>query len=67
MTYIIKNNLAYTISKYFINKMMSESFCKFITVILRKKRKKNYLFLSSYCFIMLKNTITKLIKKLVAE
>ena len=67
VTYIIKNDLAHTVSKYFINKITSEIFCKSIIVILRKKRKKDYLLLSSYCLIALKNIIAKLIKKIVAQ
>ena len=65
--YIIKDNLTLTISMYFVSEVTLKIFCKFITVILRKKRKKNYLFLSNYHFIALKNTIIKLIKKLVTE
>ena len=65
--YIIKNDLAHAISWCFISEMTSKSFHKFITVVLRKNRKKNYLLLSSYCFIALKNTIAKLMKKLVTE
>ncbi len=52
--YIIKNNLILTINKYFISDVTSKFFCKFITVILKKKKKKNYSLLSSYCFIALK-------------
>jgi hypothetical protein len=32
-----------------------------------QEEKKNYLMLSSYCFIALKNIIAKLMKKLIAE
>ena len=67
MIHVIKNDLAQAINKCFISEMMLKIFYKFITVVLRKKRKKNYLFLSSYHFIALKNTIIKLMKKLITE
>ena len=65
--YIIKNNLALTISKCFISDVTLKIFCKFIIMILKKKKKKNYLLLSSYCFIALKNIIAKFIKKLIIK
>jgi len=64
---LIKKNLTQAISKCFIKSVTPRSFQKFITVVLWKKRKKNYFLLSSYCLIALKNTITKLIKKLITE
>ncbi len=67
VTHVIKNDLAQAISKYFASETTPETFHKFITVVLRKKRKKNYLLSSSYCFIALKNTIVKLMEKLVTE
>jgi len=67
MISLIKKNLAQAISKCFIKSATSRSFQKFITVVLQKKRKKNYFLSSSYCFITLKNTITKLMKKLITK
>ncbi len=65
--YIIKDDLTLMINMCFINEIILKIFCEFITVILRKKRKKNYLFLSNYYSIALKNTIVKLIKKLIVK
>lgn len=67
MTPFIKKNLMQTISRCFDSESTSESFWEFTTVVLQKKRKKDYSLSSSYCFIALKNTIIKLIKKLIAE
>ena len=64
---LIKKNLVQTISKCFDSELTSESFCEFTTVVLQKKRKKDYSLLSSYCFIALENTLAKLMKKLIAE
>jgi len=64
---LIKKNLTQTISKCFIKNTTPRSFQKFTTVVLQKKRKKNYFLPSSYCLITLKNTITKLMKKLITE
>ena len=38
-----------------------------IIVILRKKGKKNYLLLGSYQFIALKNTLSKILERVIAE
>ncbi len=65
--YIFKNDFMLTISKCFVSDVILKIFCEFIMMILRKKKKKDYSLLSSYCLIALKNTITKLIKKLIAE
>jgi len=67
MISLIKKNLTQAISKCFIKRVTSKSFQKFITVVLQKKRKKNYSLSSSYHLITLKNTITKLMKKLITE
>jgi len=67
MISLIKKNFTQAISKCFIKNATSRSFQEFITVVLQKKRKKNYFLSSSYCLITLKNTITKLMKKLITE
>jgi len=67
MISLIKKNLTQAISKCFIKSATLRSFQKFITVVLQKKRKKNYFLSSSYHLITLKNTITKLMKKLITE
>jgi len=64
---LIKENLAQAISKCFTKGATPRSFRESITVVLRKKRKKNYSLPSSYRPITLENTITKLMKKLVTE
>jgi len=64
---LIKKNLTQAISKCFTKGVTPRSFQEFITVVLQKKRKKNYFLPSSYCLITLENTITKLMKKLVTE
>ena len=38
-----------------------------IIFILRKESKTDYLFLKSYCFITLKNTLSKILKKVIAD
>ena len=38
-----------------------------IIFILRKKGKVNYLFLESYCSITLKNTLNKILKKVIVD
>jgi len=67
ITPFIKKNLTHAISRCFNSKFTSESFHKFITVILHKKKKKDYSLSRSYCLIALENTIAKLMKKLIAE
>jgi len=67
MISLIKKNLTQAISKCFIKNTTLRSFQKFITVVLQKKRKKNYFLSSSYHLITLKNTIAKLMKKLITE
>jgi len=67
VTPLIKKNLTQAISKCFTKGATLRSFWEFTTVVLQKKRKKNYFLPSSYRLITLKNTITKLMKKLVTE
>ena len=43
IVHIIKNDLTLTINKCFISDVTLKIFCKFITVILRKKKKKEKL------------------------
>ena len=38
-----------------------------ITFVLYKEGKANYLFLESYCPIALKNTLSKILKKVIAD
>jgi len=63
----IKENLMLTITQYFIDSLLSSFLKKFTTVILHKKRKKNYLLSDNYCLIVFKNTIIKLFKKIVTK
>ena len=61
---LILKELAQTIIKYLIiglPKELKESF----TLILRKEEKKDYLLLSAYRLIVLKNTLVKLAKKVL--
>jgi len=64
---LIKEDLAQAISKCFTKGATPRSFQESTTVVLQKKRKKDYFLPSSYRPIALENTITKLMKKLVAE
>jgi len=63
----IKKNLAVMITQYFTDSLLSLYLKKFTTVMLHKKKKKNYSLSDSYCLIALKNTIVKLFKKIVTE
>jgi len=68
MTYkTIKKNLTIIITQYFTNSLLSLYLKKFTTVMLQKKRKKNYLLSDNYYLIALKNTIVKLLKKIVTK
>jgi len=64
---LIKEDLTQAISKCFTKGATPRSFRESITVVLQKKRKKNYSLSSSYRPITLENTIAKLMKKLVTE
>jgi len=64
---LIKKDLTQAISKCFIKGVTPRSFQESTTVVLQKKRKKNYFLPSSYRPITLKNTIAKLMEKLVTE
>ena len=64
---IITKDLTKTASYYFTNGTILKSLKKSIMVILHKEGKRNYSFLSSYRPIILKNTLTKVLKKYVAN
>jgi len=64
---IIKKNLTVIITQYFTNSLLSLCLKEFTTMMLCKKRKKNYFLSDSYCLIVLKNTIVKLLEKIVTE
>jgi len=63
----IKKNLTITITQCFTDNLLSSCLKKFTTMILHKKKKKNYLLSDNYYLITLKNTIVKLLKKIVTE
>jgi len=68
MTYkAIKKNLTVTITQCFTDNLLSLCLKKFITVVLHKKKKKNYSLSDNYHLITLENTIVKLLKKIVTE
>jgi len=68
MTYkTIKKNLIIMITQCFINSSLSLYLKKFTIVMLHKEKKKNYLHFNSYYLIALKNTIVKLLKKIVTK
>ncbi len=64
---IIVNDLIKAASYCFINGIIPESLKEFITVVLHKKGKKDYFFLSSYKLVIFKNILTKVLKKYVAN
>jgi len=64
---IIIKDLAEAASYYFTSGIILESLRESITIVLRKKGKKDYSFLGSYKLIALKNTLVKVLKKYVAN
>jgi len=64
---VITKDLAKAASYFFINRIISKSLKEFIMVVLRKEGKKNYSLLSSYRLITLKNILTKVLKKYIAN
>jgi len=63
----IKKNLTVTITQCFTDSSLSLCLKKFTTMMLYKKKKKNYSLSDNYHSITLKNTIVKLLKKIVIE
>jgi len=64
---VIVKDLAKTASNYFTNRIIPESLKKFITIVLRKKRKKDYSLPGSYRLITLENTLVKVLEKYIAN
>ena len=64
---VIIKDLAETASYYFTSGIILKCLKEFITVVLRKKRKKNYSLLSSYKLIAFKNTLAKVLEKHVVN
>ena len=64
---VIIKDLAKAASYYFASGIILKSLKESITIILRKKGKKNYSFLGSYKLITLKNTLVKVLEKYVAN
>jgi len=68
MTYkAIKKNLIVIIIQCFTHNLLSLCLKKFTTVVLHKKKKKNYSLSENYHLIALKNTIVKLLKKIITK
>jgi len=64
---IIVKDLAEAASNCFINGTILKSLKEFITMVLRKKGKKDYSLLGSYRLIALENTLVKVLEKYVAN
>jgi len=64
---VIIKDLVEVVSYYFTNGIIPESLKEFITVVLRKKGKKDYSLLGSYRLITLKNTLAKVLEKYIAN
>jgi len=64
---VIAKDLIKIVNNYFINKIILKSFKKFITMVLRKEKKKKYSLLGSYKLITFKNTLIKVLKKYIAN
>ena len=62
----IYTDIMYEIYMTLICNLLSEYFKKLIIIILYKEDKKNYLLSESYRLIILKNILTKVIKKILA-
>ena len=62
---IVLKELAQIIINYIIEKRVPDNLRKLIIFVLRKERKKDYLLLGIYRLIELKNTVAKLVEKLV--
>jgi len=64
---VIIKDLVKIASYYFTSGIILKSLKEFITVVLRKKGKKDYSFLGSYRLIALKNTLAKVLEKHIAN
>jgi len=64
---VIIKDLAEVASYYFTSGIILESLKESITIVLRKKGKKDYSFLGSYKPIALKNMLVKVLEKYVAN
>ena len=64
---VIAKDLAKAVSYCFVSKIILKRLKEFITVVLYKKGKKNYSFLSNCKLIAFKNTLAKVLKKHVAN
>jgi len=64
---VIIKDLVKVASYCFTSGIIPESLKEFITIVLRKKGKKNYSLLGSYRLITLKNTLVKVLEKYVAN
>jgi len=64
---VIIKDLVEVASNYFTNGIILESLKEFITMVLRKKGKKDYSLLGSYRLITLENTLVKVLEKHVAN
>ena len=62
---VIKKDFAKTASYCFANGIALKSLKKSITIVLYKKRKKDYSLLGNYRLIAFKNTLVKVLKKYV--
>jgi len=64
---VIAKDLAEAASYYFASRIIPKSLKEFITMVLRKKGKKDYSLLGSYKLIAFKNTLVKILEKHVAN
>ena len=64
---VIIKNFTKAASYYFISGIIPKSLKEFITIVLRKKRKKNYSLLGSYKLITFKNILMKILEKYIAN
>jgi hypothetical protein len=63
----ISKGLAHTVSKLLASDIILIRFRELITLALRKEGKKDYSLLGSYRLIALKNTLTKVIEKVLVN
>jgi hypothetical protein len=61
----IAEGLTRVISEAFANGTLSNRYKELVTIIIRKKSKKDYSLLNNYRFIALKNTLIKVVKKIL--